>query len=411
MRNAASDSSQSSRRVLLAVTTSHLFNHLSMTVMSFLIPTLVAKELGLDTVQVGLLSATAQLTSGIFQLFWALLSNFLRKNFIMGLGNALQAISGAIAVAVKGFTDVLTLRFLWGIGSAPQHPVASSLISENYHAERRGLALSIHMGFAYIGNMVGPLMATYLAMNFGWRMAFLLIGLPQLVLAAFFLGMMRNEPHPMASQRISQNERMVILRHTLKSLLNPDLLLVNVSQVLVTAARGLNLWITYLPMYLVQVKRFDIETSALVVSAFLAAGTVGTLLFGYLGNPTQKLLLASLSTLFTSLSLIYLGVIGLSGFPLILMLIAIGFVSLEVVVSLQSYLAEISDNTYRNMTLGVFFTLGFVAASFWTTVIGYVIQRYGFNTAFILMGCVSLPAAIAMNVLRLLQRKPAYSNH
>jgi MFS family permease len=64
--------------------------------------------------------------------------------------------------------------------------VASSLISENYHAERRGLALSIHMGFAYIGNMVGPLMATYLAINFGWRMAFLLIGLPQLVLAAFF---------------------------------------------------------------------------------------------------------------------------------------------------------------------------------------------------------------------------------
>jgi FSR family fosmidomycin resistance protein-like MFS transporter len=411
MRNAASDSSQSDRCVLLAVTTSHLFNHLSMTVMSFLIPTLVAKELGLDTVQVGLLSATAQLTSGISQLFWALLSNFLRKNFIMGLGNALQAISGAIAVAVKGFTDVLTLRFLWGIGSAPQHPVASSLISENYHAERRGLALSIHMGFAYIGNMVGPLMATYLAMNFGWRMAFLLIGLPQLVLAAFFFGMMRNEPHPMASQRISQNERMIILRHTLKSLLNPDLLLVNVSQVLVTAGRGLNLWITYLPMYLVQVKRFDIETSALMVSAFLAAGTVGTLLFGYLGNPTQKLLLASLSTLFTSLSLIYLGVIGLSGFPLILMLIAIGFVSLEVVVSLQSYLAEISDNTYRNMAFGVFFTLGFVAASFWTTVIGYVIQRYGFNTAFILMGCVSLPAAIAMNVLRLLQRKPAYSNH
>jgi hypothetical protein len=83
-----------------------------MTVMSFLIPTLVAKELGLDTVQVGLLSATAQLTSGILQLFWALLSNFLRKNFIMGLENALQAISGAMAVAFKGFIDVLTLRFL-----------------------------------------------------------------------------------------------------------------------------------------------------------------------------------------------------------------------------------------------------------------------------------------------------------
>lgn len=79
----------------------------------------------------------------------------------MGLGNALQAISGAMAVTVKGFTDVLTLRFLWGIGSAPQHPVASILISENYHAERRGLALSIHMGFACIGNMVGPLMADF----------------------------------------------------------------------------------------------------------------------------------------------------------------------------------------------------------------------------------------------------------
>jgi hypothetical protein len=50
MRSTASDSSQSGRHVLLTVTTSHLFNHLSMTVMSFLVPTLVAKELGLDTV-------------------------------------------------------------------------------------------------------------------------------------------------------------------------------------------------------------------------------------------------------------------------------------------------------------------------------------------------------------------------
>jgi sugar phosphate permease len=114
LRNEASDSSQNGHRVLLAVTISHSLNHLRMTVVSFLIPTLVAKELGLNTVQVGLLSATAQLTSGVFQLFWALLSNFLRKNLIMGFGNALQAISGAIAVAVKGFTDVLTLRFLWG---------------------------------------------------------------------------------------------------------------------------------------------------------------------------------------------------------------------------------------------------------------------------------------------------------
>ncbi len=380
-----------------------------MTVVSFLIPTLVAKDLGLDTVQVGLLSATATLTSGIFQVFFALLSNFLRKNLIMGLGNALQAISGAIAVAVRGFADMLTLRFLWGIGSAPQHPVASSLISENYHSERRGFALSIHMGLAYIGNMVGPLLATYLAVNFGWRMAFLLIGLPQLVLAAFFLGMMKNEPHPMMRQRVSQNDRMITLRHSFKSLLKTDQLLVNVCQVLVTAARGLNLRITYLPMYLVQVKRSDIEMSALVLSAFLAAGTMGTLFFGYIGNPTNKLLLASLSTLFTSLSLIYLGTIGLSGFPLMLMVIAIGFVSLEVVVSLQSYLAEISDSAHHNMVFGVFFTIGFVAASFWTTAIGYVIQRYGFNTAFILMGSVSPPAAITMNVPHLRQRKQVHS--
>ncbi len=410
MRNAASDNDQDGRLVLLAVTSSHFLNHLSMTVMSFLIPTLVAKELGLDPFQVGLLSATAQLTSGIFQLFFAIVSNFIRKNLIMGIGNTLQAVSGAIAVVVRGFADMLTLRFLWGIGSAPQHPVASSLISDHYRAERLGLALSIHMGLAYVGNMVGPLLATYLAINFGWRVAFLLIGLPQLLLTTVFLKMMRNEPHPVANRRIDQNEHMVLLRHTLKSLLNTDILLVNVSQALVTAARGLNLWITYLPMYLVQVKRLDIETSSIVVSAFLAAGTIGTLLFGFIKNPNNKLMLASLSTLFTSVSLIYLGTIGLSGLPLILLLIAIGFVSLEVVVSLQSYLAEVSDKTYRNTAFGVFFTIGFVAASLWTTVMGHVIQRYGFETAFILMGSVSLPAALIMNVLRL-RRKPAYTNH
>ncbi|MEM0375306.1 MAG: MFS transporter [Nitrososphaerota archaeon] len=383
-------------RVLASVSASHLLNHLSMTVMSFLIPTVVARELGLDTVQVGLLSATAQLTSGVFQMAFAVLSNFVRKNLIMSLGNALQAVSSAMAFAVRGFVDVLALRFLWGVGSAPQHPVASSMISESYRDGKRGFALSVHMGIAYVGNMVGPLLATYLATNLGWRMAFALVGIPQLLLASFFAISARRQTPIFRADPNGAPRSSGVKESLARSLVDSRYALINLSQVLVTAARGLNLWITYLPIYLVSVKGFDVGTSAMVVSAFLAAGSLGTIVFGWLGERTNKMALAAMSTLLTSALLVYLGVFGLSGTLLIAMIVVMGFVSLEVVVALQSYLSSISDDVTRNSAFGVFFTTGFVAASFWTAFVGYLIQNYGFSVAFLVMGCVSLPAAFIM---------------
>ncbi|MCS7142591.1 MAG: MFS transporter [Aigarchaeota archaeon] len=386
--------------VLAATSASHLFNHLSITVMSFLIPVIVAKELGLNTVQVGLLSASVQLTAGASQMFFGALGNVMKKSTVFSIGNALQAASGLIATVARGFLDILALRVLWGIGSAPQHPVGSSMISESFGEKRRGFALSIHMGIAYIGNMIGPIVATYLSSVIGWRLAFVVVGIPQFLLSMVFFLLARADQGPSRDGYNGATRIGSIKGSIIRSLKSRNNLMVNVAQALIMAARGLNLWITYLPIYLISVHAYDAGTSAAIVSIFLASGSIGTIFFGWAGQRLNKMTLAATSTVITSASLIYLSVFGASGYMLIAIIAALGFVSLEIVVALQSYLGGITDNSLRDASFGIFFTVGFLAASFWTAFVGYLIQASGFGLAFLFMGLINLPAALIMLILR-----------
>lgn len=52
---------------------------------------------------------------------------------------------------------------------------------------------------------------------------------------------------------------------------------------------------------------------------------------------------------------------------------ALGFVSLEVAAALQSHLAGIRDGVLRGAAFGIFFTTAFIASSFLTAFIGYLI--------------------------------------
>lgn len=388
------------KTVLTAVSLSHFLNHLSMTVIAFLIPTIVAKELGLNTVQVGMLSAATQLTSGVFQLTFSMLIGFMKRNLLFSLGNALQAISAALSLAVRGFTDLLFLRFLWGIGSAPQHPVGSSLLSESFDRRGRNLALSVHMGVAYLGNMVGPSMAAYLASGLGWRWASLLVGIPQLLMATAFVMLARGE----RSTDWRANGAGRGTRHVMGSLwttlTNRNLMTVNLAQVFATAGRGLNLWITYLPIYLMTNLGYDLGSSAVIVGCFLATGSLGTIVLGWASQRFNKMKIATVSTLLTSLGLLSLATYD--GPPSVAAAIAIslGFVSLEVIVALQSYIADVRDPVTRDAALGVFFTVGFLAASFWTFLMGLLVESYGFRTAFLFMASLNIPSAFFIFRLR-----------
>jgi len=92
----------------------------------------------------------------------------------IGLWSAMTAVCGL----ATGFGFLLLARVGVSIGEAGCTPPAQSVISDYFPAKRRATALAVYSLGIPLGIMIASLAGGYVAQNFGWRRAFLLLGLP-----------------------------------------------------------------------------------------------------------------------------------------------------------------------------------------------------------------------------------------
>lgn len=106
------------------------------------------------------------------------------------LSGSLFAWSGftALSSVAAGFGHLMAARIGVGIGEAACTPVAQSLITDITPKEKRSSALATFSLGIPIGSLLGLVMGGVVAEHFGWRAAFLVAGLPGVLLAvlAFF---------------------------------------------------------------------------------------------------------------------------------------------------------------------------------------------------------------------------------
>ncbi len=144
----------------------------------------IKKEMGLSDGQLGLLSGFT------FAVFYVTLGvpisriadRGIRRNVIawsVGLWSVMTALAGF----VRSFPQLLLVRIGVGIGEAGGSPPAHALISDYFPARERGRALSIYSLGAYLGILFGFVAGGWLNQFFGWRTAFMVVGLPGLLVA------------------------------------------------------------------------------------------------------------------------------------------------------------------------------------------------------------------------------------
>jgi predicted MFS family arabinose efflux permease len=83
----------------------------------------------------------------------------------------------------QGYVQLLLARIGVGIGEAGGTPSCNSIVADYFPAGRRAMAMTIFALGAPIGAWLGADMAGYVAAQYGWRMAFFVLGVPGLVLA------------------------------------------------------------------------------------------------------------------------------------------------------------------------------------------------------------------------------------
>jgi len=144
----------------------------------------IKQEMGLSDAQLGLLSgfsfALVYITAGIPIAYWADRSN--RRNIIAGslaIWSGMTALSGL----AQNYTQLLLARIGVGIGEAGGSPPAHSMISDYYPPAQRATALAIYSTGIYLGLAAGYLFGGVISEAYGWRIAFMVAGLPGIVLA------------------------------------------------------------------------------------------------------------------------------------------------------------------------------------------------------------------------------------
>ena len=194
-QHAGADYSSGYKRVvLLLLTVVYAFNFIDRQILVILQEPIKA-DMQLSDAQLGLLSgftfAVIYVTAGIPIAYWADRSN--RRNIVataLAAWSAMTALSGL----VQNYGQLLLARVGVGLGEAGGSPPAHSMISDYFPPRQRATALSFYSSGIYVGILLGYACGGLLAAAFGWRMAFLVVGLPGIALAVILLLVVREPP-------------------------------------------------------------------------------------------------------------------------------------------------------------------------------------------------------------------------
>ncbi len=167
----------------------------------------IADELGFSDTQLGLLTGPA------FALFYTFAGIPIARWADVGVRRSIIALalliwSGMTAVtALAGnLTQLALARVGVGVGEAGCSPPAHSLISDLFPVERRATALAIYSLGIPIGGALGSLLGGWLGQLYGWRVAFLAVGLPGVLLALVVRYTLREPPREAVHRRESVRE-------------------------------------------------------------------------------------------------------------------------------------------------------------------------------------------------------------
>jgi MFS family permease len=211
--------------VLVMLTLVYVFNFADRQILVILQES-IKKELQLSDTELGLLSGF------IFAIFYVVLGIPIaryadkgnRRNIVagsLGFWSIMTSISGLAG----NFIQLVLARIGVGVGQAGESPSAHAMISDYFPPEKRSAALSIYSTGLYIGILIAFLMGGYLNQYYGWRTAFLVMGLPGIIFSLLFYVTVKEPKRGASDVRTSTSGKTYSLKTALKLLFSNKIFL------------------------------------------------------------------------------------------------------------------------------------------------------------------------------------------
>ena len=169
--------------MLALLTVVAVFNYLDRYVLSLAMEP-IKQEFQLSDSELGFLSGFAfalfYAVAGVPIARWADRGN---RNIVVSLTTGLWSVMLVLCGVVVNFSQLLLVRVGVAVGEAGCLPTAQSLVADNFNRSERPRAMAIYWSCYPLAVIFGFLAGGWLVEFYGWRITFIVIGVPGILLA------------------------------------------------------------------------------------------------------------------------------------------------------------------------------------------------------------------------------------
>jgi len=124
---------------------------------------------------------------------------------IMAIAIVVWSAFTALCGTATSYVQLLLYRVGVGVGEAGLSPPAHSLISDYFEPKKRASALSIYSFGIPLGSMFGAIAGGWIAENVSWQAAFMLVGVPGILVALAIKVFVKEPPRGWADAQAAQD--------------------------------------------------------------------------------------------------------------------------------------------------------------------------------------------------------------
>jgi len=282
------------RYALGVLFTINLFNYADRQIISGVLP-LLQEDLALSDAALGALASAFMILYVLGSIPLGILGDRVPRHRLIAVGVAVWGAATFLSGLTRTYGPLFLTRALVGIGEASYGPTATAMVSDLFPKARRGLVNGLFSAAIPLGGAIGVTVGGVVGTRYGWRAAFLLVGLPSLALAvlAWRLG---DPPRGGHDQVVTESTAVATMAPSpitgigdgiLELFRTPTFVMVCAVGMLVAFAIGaFNHW---LPLYLHRVKRFSIPEASFWFGALSASGgLLGVVAGGAIGDALTR---------------------------------------------------------------------------------------------------------------------------
>jgi MFS family permease len=155
----------------------------------------IKRDLALTDSQLGWLGSAYILVFSVAALPFGVLSDLRSRRAVIAVGVGIWSAFTSLSGLVRSFTQLFVTRAAVGIGEAAFGPASSSLVADYFPGPGRAVAMGILSAGIPLGGVAGLWLGGQLEAMYGWRVAFMAVGVPGFLLAVL-AGQLRDPTRP-----------------------------------------------------------------------------------------------------------------------------------------------------------------------------------------------------------------------